>query len=42
MTRLTESLLTQSLQGSESWRTAEASLVQEDPPAYRTGKERRR
>jgi len=34
MTTLTESLLTQSLKGSESWVTAEASLVREDPLPY--------
>ena len=38
MTDLTEALLTKSLEGSESWRTAEASFVSESPPAYRAGK----
>ena len=41
MTQLTESLLRQSLQGSQSWLTAEASLVREDPPPYRADKPRR-
>ena len=34
MTDLTEALLTQSLEGSESWKAAEASLTQEEPPPY--------
>jgi hypothetical protein len=41
MTALTETLLTKSLEGSESWRTAEASLAREDPSPYRTAKTRK-
>ena len=34
MTALTESLLRKILEGSKSWRAAEASLVREDAPSY--------
>jgi hypothetical protein len=34
MTQLTESLLRESLEGSQSWRTAEASFIQEAPARY--------
>jgi len=37
MTELAERLLRQSLQGSKSWRTAEASLVREEAPPYGAG-----
>ncbi len=35
MTALTETLLIKSLEGSQSWRDAEASLAREEPPPYR-------
>ena len=41
MTDLTEALLTQSLEGSESWRAAEASLLREGLPHYSAGKARK-
>jgi len=40
MTALTESLLRKILEGSKSWRAAEASLLREDPPPYRAKKSR--
>ena len=38
MTELAESLLRERLEGSKSWRTAKASLVQEEAPEYRAKK----
>ena len=34
MTKLTEHLLAQSLQGSPSWQMVASSLIRENPPSY--------